>query len=330
MNSLNNSVNSCVCAKGELNNNMPSRVNSLCQDIFEIDMQSEQRDLPRVNIKMRNLNHEDYQQLDEHQIQEIWKIFKKIFQSTRYNNIEKLSYLVQERKKHPESSFIEVFNQLDTAKIPMEKWTNCLGFSESIQSELKKIGIKSYIIGFKSTHSYLEIGHTGLVIPFINQENQEDFILIDINESTLKFKKDIKKTDDPRYPFALVTKTSAWLKEDIFNPYIEFLNPHESMNKDVMRVRNKHSLIQTLLNGKKISLHIAMKNEMIHCFNAQENYKREISFENFLRLKEMDESYYREFSVFMEDLWEDPEEMYEKICEIIRYSDEFKKTILIP
>lgn len=283
---------------------LPKNINELCSETFEIDMSHKQVDIPRHNLKMRNITKKDYQRLTEEQLQDIKKIFQEIFTTVKYNNFSKLSQIIQNKKHHPETSLRDIFQHENFSNLDPRNGTNCLGFSTILKEELTKKGIQSYIIGFQSTHAYLEIGHTGLLIPFLNQENEEDFLVLDLNNSeSLGFKKDCIPSGNTKYPFSIKIPTSRGMEDDFFNPYLEFLNPYETMNKDVLRVRNKHSIVKTGSNNKIISFNIAMKTEKLIFTDTQVQpiYKKELSFKEFLELKN-DENRYNEFRIFMEEL----------------------------
>lgn len=303
------------------------KIENVKENIYEIDMSSKQEDLPRKNLKMKKIS--EYQEISDEQFEEIKKISENVFFNVKYNNIKKLSKLIKEKEKDKDKKFLEIFEEIDFSDNKKEEWTNCIWMSRILQEELKKIWIKSFIIWFKSTEPYLEIWHTWLVVPFLKNW-KKSFLIIDLASDIFKKEEEIEKSSDENYPFFLNIKTKDWYKKDYFNPYNEFLNFEETMNKDVIRVRNKFSIIKTTKNKRKISINIDFNAWEIKLLNTNENYKRIFSFEKFENFKNLDESYFNEFAIFCEDLWENPEELYKDICEILKYKQNFLEEIKIP
>lgn len=113
-----------------------------------------------------------------------------------------------------------------------------------------------------------------------------------------------------------------------FDPYNEWINPNETLNKDIMRVLWDFKIVK-LDNLWKVQslfkLDIKTNNIILQSYDQ----KISIAFNDFLNIKD-NKDLYEIFLDFSKNLWKDWEIFYNKNVNIIKNIDEYKEQILTP
>jgi hypothetical protein len=268
-----------------------------------------------------------------------------VIKNVKYNSYEQLEKLFDNYllNKVNWNTLKETFLDLDLSKININKWCNCVGISIILQKMFAQIGIDSKLIRFDSwwliNNDYVINCHSSLVIPFI-KDWLEYFILTDPwliipqsitfsdrwdSQTLVSWEKKYKITyiwsDELQYMFEI------WNKKLFFDPYNEWLNPNETLNKDIMRAIWDYKIVRQNSFYKPTQFIFNIQHEEI-VLSLKWN-KIVIPMSDFIILKE-NSILYKIYQAVMYELWENHITFYRKSIYIISNLWKYKEEIWAP
>lgn len=314
-------------------------------DIKTIDRSKLQEDIPRENMKLREIK--SYQDIPPQLLSKAEWELQEIIGNIRYNSFEKIDILMQSylQKKTEWVTMLDAFKKLDLTDIDKLRGTNCVWMSSLLQNKLQEIWIKSHIIRFDAwgliNNAYVENGHWALIIPrlinWVKHFTLMDPGLLISKPITFAEGKDsklfqiswkqyiIKSEGVWELPYLLEINSKQSLH---FDPHHEWINPGDTLNKDIIRSAGKFKLVKQSPDGKPQFAFVTDINSEKITLKVWKQ-KKEISYDQFRNIKENPETYgiYKEV---ISKLWEDPENFYNKNMDIITNLQEYKDTIWAP
>lgn len=314
-------------------------------DTKSIDRSKIQEDIPRENVQLREIK--VFQEVSPQLISKAESELQEVIGSVRYNSFEKIDLFMQSylAQKSEWIGMMESFQKLDLTDVDKLRGTNCVWMSSLLQNKLQELGIDSHIIRFDAwwliNNAYVENGHGALIIPRIIG-GEKHFTLMDpglliSKPITFAEGKDskifqiswkqyiIRSEWSWELPYILEINSKQSLH---FDPHHEWINPGETLNKDIMRAAGKFKLVKqspewkpqyafvTDIQSEKVTLKLWWQ-------------KMEMNYEQFRNIKNNKELY-EIYSETMRRLWEDPEVFYKRNMDILNNLDEYKQTIWAP
>jgi len=277
---------------------------------------------------------------------------QEVIGETKYNSFEKLEKLFvqnsKEKTNNSNTTLLETFQKMDLWKINQKEWSNCVGMSYLLQEKLKAKGIESYLIRFDAgwliNNNYVQNGHSAVVVPLIIN-GKKQFILADpwlLISQSIRFEDGrnsgifeigwksyiIKQEWKEDLPYMVEVSSEKSQRKLYFDPYNEWLNPDETLNKDIMRAMADFKIVKQDRLGVP---------QALYKFDIQKSLitlkswgkKMDITFEDFLKLRENKEKYII-FLGMTKELWINGEDFFKTNSNIIRHIDEYKNQIWAP
>ena len=118
-----------------------------------------------------------------------------------------------------------------------------------------------------------------------------------------------------------------WDKKLLFDPHNEWVNPAETLNKDIMRAIWDFKIVRQNISWRPTVFRLDIQKWKIKLW--AEGMKLDIPLDEFISLNKNSDTY-QAFEVIMKDLWESPNEFYEKTVKIIERLEEYKTQIWSP
>jgi len=214
-----------------------------------------------------------------------------------------------------------------------------------LKDKLWDLWVDSYLIRFDAwwliNNDYVVNGHSALIIPSkINWERHftlaDPWMLISksITFADWKVSKPIM-LDGRKY--VVHTEVKDWLpymldidskKKLYFDPYNEWLNPNETLNRDIMRAIWDYKIVKQESWWKPLNAFITnIEWESIRLKIWEQ--KIDISYKEFLEIKK-DKELYELFSWVIKELWENPDDFFNINKQIIEWIWEYKDKIWAP
>lgn len=317
------------------------------EEIENISRQNEEENLVRYNVLLQKNN--IFIELSNLDIEKVTRILQDTLANIRYNTFDKLVELYDKKEKNPDKNLKDIYEKIDYSKIMEDRWTYCIWLAKIIKDKLAKIWIYSYFIRFDAcwtlNDKYLINWHTSLCIPRLIWW-EKAFTLIDpwiLISEPITFldkrgtnKKNIwwldvwiklKEKDD--LPYVLILD---W-KELFFDPYKKWLNPDDTLWKDLFSSIWKFKIVKQNRYWKPLTyFRFDIKNESITFKILSKEEKRlrlDFTFSEFLDLnnnKELLEI----FNTLAIALWEEDLGFFKKrIIKAIYITPDFKKYIWV-
>jgi hypothetical protein len=132
------------------------------------------------------------------------------------------------------------------------------------------------------------------------------------------------------------TEVKEWLpymidivskKKLYFDPYNEWINPWETLNKDIVRAIWDFKVVKQNPTWKPNAFITNLQKEEIKL--KIWDFMEKISYKDFLEIKN-NKNLYELFSWLVKDLWEDPDKFFNINKEIIEWAWEYKDKIWAP
>ncbi|MCH2188768.1 hypothetical protein MK079_02995 [Candidatus Gracilibacteria bacterium] len=313
--------------------------------LITIDRSKLQEDIPRENIQLKEIK--VFQEISPQLISKAESELQQIIGNVRYNSFEKIDLFIQSylAQKGKGVGMMESFQKLDLTDIDKLRGTNCVGMSLLLQKKLLELGIESHIIRFDAggliNNAYVGNGHGALIIPrMINGEKHFTLmhpgLLISKGITFAEGKNSkifqisgkqyiIRSDGGGELPYILEINSRQSLH---FDPHHEWVNPRETLNKDIMRATGKFKLVRQNPDGKPQYAFVTdiQSEKIILKLGAQ---KIEISYQQFINIKN-DREMYEVYREIIKQLGEDPENFYKRNIDIINNLEEYKQTIWAP
>lgn len=270
-------------------------------------------------IKKKLISLDNLPCFDSINLAKINALLNEVISGYSYNTIDLLTLLMNNYNGDLVSS---IANIQDYSNVRF----NCYHATKMLKKELNKIGIKSYLISYKSigfSNSYgdslIKEAHMSLVIPTI-KENKVYYILLDPglripealcffandNETTLNIDNDIikiKRTNDDFYNYTMemtgynrysVTNTS-YSCEEHFDITHELLNPEELLFPVSYYILSGYRIISFNVDKNKAAIiKLMLVEESLECSSSKSTIKidfKEISLLTTEQLKSLLKSY---------------------------------------
>lgn len=330
--------------EAELNRNWVDNKEIIDWDIQIIDRQDLVEDLPRIDVELRKIT--EFPEITDKQLTQIEIELKDVIWSVKYNSFEKIEQLFKlyMEKKWDWYSIVQAYNEIDFNYVDIWKWSNCVGMSCILKDNLSELWIKSHLIRFDAgglvNNDYVVNWHSALIIPSkINWEKHftlaDPWMLIPKTFTFADWKVSKPFTVDT-VTYVVHTEVKDWLpymldinsaKKLYFDPYNEWINPWETLNKDIMRALWDFKIVQQnaiwkpdafITNLVKWEIKLKLWDSMM-----------KLSYKEFLQIKNNPELY-ELFSWLIKGLWEKPEDFFNVNKDIIEWIWEYKDKIWAP
>jgi len=310
-----------------------------------IDRQHLIEDVPRQNLEIREIK--EFQKLTEKQIFDIDSILQEVIWDMKYNSFEKLEKIITilEKKKWPWYWIIDALKEADLWIIDINKWSNCVWMSYVLQKRLNEKWINSNLIRFDAwwllSDKYVENWHAALIIPrIINWEKAftlaDPWLLISESITFNKWKASrlfsiweksyiIKVDEKNDLPYVMEINSKKRLS---FDPYNEWINPNETINKDIIRALPDYKIVKQNNKWEVSSFFKTDIEKWVITLNINKKSLK-LTYEEFLQIKE-DKELYKIFSNIMIWLWEKPEDFFNINEKVISNIDLIKNELLAP
>lgn len=309
----------------------------------EVNRSSLEEDLPRENLRLREIR--DFQDLTPEQAQRVNELLQDVIGNMKYNSFEKIDKLFDHffANQRPGYTLQDAFKEFDLSKVDCWEWSNCVGMSLELQSRLAEEWIDARLIRFDAggliNNDYVVNGHSALVIPYM-KDGEESFMLSDpwlMIRLSLAFKawenSDEVEIGGKVYKILaqwnedLPYTLQIWDKRLLFDPHNEWINPAETLNRDIMRAIWDYKIVKQNPPGRPTVFRFDLENESIRFSTDQ--WKLDISLTDFAKL-DTNSDQYKVYQAIMTELWENPEEFYSKTVRIIQHIWEYKQQVWAP
>jgi len=320
-------------------------------NIKTIDRSKLQEDIPRENMQLREIKW--FQDIPPQLLLKAEWELQEVIGNIRYNSFEKIDLLMQSylQNKTEWVTMLDSFKKLDLTDVDKLRGTNCVWMSSVLQNKLQEMWIESHIIRFDAwgliNNAYVENGHWALIIPRMIG-GVKHFTLMDpglliSKPITFAEGKDSKifQISEKQYiiksewewelPYLLevtANKNPSFKQELHFDPHHEWINPGDTLNKDIMRAAGKFKLMKQNPDGKPQFVFITDINSEKIILKVWKQ-KKELSYDQFRNIKE-DSELHNIYTEVISQLWENPEIFYNRNMDIINNLQEYKDTIWAP
>lgn len=310
-----------------------------------IDREHLIEDIPRQNLEIREIK--EFQKLTEKQIFDIDLTLQEVIWDMKYNSFEKLEKIITilEKKKWPWYWIIDALKEADLWIIDINKWSNCVWMSYVLQKRLNEKWINSNLIRFDAgwllSDKYVENWHAALIIPrIINWEKAftlaDPWLLISESITFNKWKASrlfsiweksyiIKVDEKNDLPYVMEINSKKRLS---FDPYNEWINPNETINKDIIRALPDYKIVKQNNKWEVSSFFKTDIEKWVITLNINKKSLK-LTYDEFLQIKE-DKELYKIFSNIMIWLWEKPEDFFNINEKVISNIDLIKNELLAP
>lgn len=311
----------------------------------EVDRTNLEEDIPRENLRLREID--EFQELSPEQIWRVDELLQEVIQDMKYNSFEKIDKLFahyfENINKTPWYTLQDAFKELDLSRVDFDEGSNCVGMSLELQRRLDEEWIDAKLIRFDAggliNNDYVVNGHSALVIPYM-KDGEESFVFADpwlmirqniaftawessdeIEIAWKTYRILAEWTEDLPYTLQI------WDKRLLFDPHNEWTNPAETLNKDIMRAIWDFKIVRQNPPWRPTVFRLDIEKEFVSL--GTNEGKIDIPLETFQNLDKSSQQY-RFFEDVMRDLWENPDELYERVSRMIEHLDAYRSQIWSP
>ena len=243
-------------------------------------------DTPRTSFIVHEHVH-DFATVSEAHAAQIHSIYRRVLTTVPYNSFLQICKLLKSYEdamlKDNHTDILEIFNNLDFAFSEETLRTcggSCVEIAMHIKSQLQLVTINSYITPYKAGgainqagNAYMGLRHVAIIIPSQVGERPA-FILLDVGfgmSQPIIFQvnhssEEVQYADrryyvaysdtDVSFPYHVKvdkkTSGSSWknIHDLPFNPYLELVNPEETVLRETNRTSGKFRMAKINIHGE--------------------------------------------------------------------------------